>query len=147
MLNTKSPKYWAFKNPGYSWLSLSQIFDISNFALSGIIYPVQYLAFDQSKKISQYLESRYLEFLPMSNKLSGFLSSFFSLSQIFPKISKTFCNFSSQISQIVFFSTPARTITATVPARMSEESLVEFFLSFFDRMFWFDFLIPRIFYY
>ena len=141
MLNTKSPKYWAFKNPGYSWLSLSQILDISNLALSGIIYPVQYLAFDQRKNLSvsgisisrifAYVKQivRFLEqfFLVISN----FSQNFQNVLQFF------FTNFSNS-----FFSTPAGTIIATVRAKMSEDSHVEFFLSFFERMFWFDFFDP-----
>ena len=82
----------------------------------------------------------------MSNKFLSLLSSFFLLSQIFPKISNLFCKFSSQISIFLF---QADTVAAIVPARMSKSCQIEFFCSsfffpFFDQLFLFDFLIARI---
>ena len=137
MLNAKSPKYWAFKNPGYSWLSLSQIFDISNFALSGIIYPVQYLAFDQSKNlsVSGISISRIFAYV---KQIVRFLEQFFL---VISNFSQNFQNVLQFFFSNSFFSTPAGTITATVPAKISEDSHVEFFLSFFwsnvlIRLFW-----------
>ena len=94
-----------------------------------------HLARYQSKN-SRYLESRHLEFLPMSNKFFGPLSSFLLLSQTFPKISKTFCHFFSQIS---LFSTLADTIPVIVPATINKNFQIEFFPFFliecFDSIF------------
>ena len=50
----------------YSWLSLSRILDISNFALSRTIYPAPWSCSTWPKQKN----SRYLEFLLMSNKFS-----------------------------------------------------------------------------
>ena len=68
------------------------------------------MSFESTKQNSPFnfnafRNSWYLEFLPMSNKFPGPLSRFLSLSQIFPKICKPFCNFSSQS----LFPTPTGT--------------------------------------
>ena len=66
----------------------------------------------------------------------GLLSGFLSLRQTFPQYFQRFYNFSSQISPL---STPPGTIAATVPARMSKVSQIEFFVFFlieyFDSIF------------
>ena len=71
-------------------------------------------------KNSRYLKSRYLEFLHVSNKFPGPLSSFLSLSQTFSKISKSFCNFSSEIS---IFQTTTATFAAILPSRMKDAQI------------------------
>ena len=95
---------------------------------------IGHLALDQSKIL---LVSQ----IP-SNIFSGPFSSFLSLSSTFSWTFKTFWNFYSQIS---LFSTLASTVAAIVPGRRSKDSQIEFFFLFFDRMFWFDFLIARMF--
>ena len=95
---------------------------------------IGHLALDQSKIL---LVSQ----IP-SNIFSGPLSSFLSLSSTFSWTFKTFWNFYSQIS---LFSTLASTVAAIAPGRRSKDSQIEFFFLFFDRMFWFDFLIARMF--
>ena len=61
----------------YSWLSLSQILDVSNFALSLTIYPVPWSFSTWSKQ--KNLVSRISIFLPVSNKFSDPLSSLLKL--------------------------------------------------------------------
>ena len=77
----------------HSWLLLSRILGISNFATSRAIYPLFLLVIQHliEAKSYRYLESRYLEF-------SGPLNNFLLLSRNFLKISKAFKNFSSRIS-------------------------------------------------
>ena len=68
----------------------------------------------------------------MSNKFFSPLSRFPPLFQTCPKISTTFCKFSAQIS---LFSTSIGTIAAIVtivPARMSKDSQIDFFVIFFS---------------
>ena len=115
----------------YSWLLLSLILDISNFALSRTIYLVPWSFSTWSVSVSvnsRFLESWYLQFLPKSNKFSGPLCSFILLSPNFFKISKMLFNF---FSPVALFTTAASAIAAIVPARMSKDSQVNYFYSFF----------------
>ena len=88
-----------------------------------------HLTLDQSKK-----NSRYLEFL---EQIFGTLEQYSLVVSNFPKISKTFYNFCSQIS---LFSTPAGTTTAIVSAKMIKDWQIDFFslfiIEYFDSIFW-----------
>ena len=79
-------------------------------------------------------DSSFYDILEMSNektihKIFRFLEQFsLVISNFSQNFQSFFCNFSSQIS---FFSTPASTIAAVVPAIMSKDSQINLFCSSF----------------
>lgn len=111
------------------YLEYSRILDISN-NLSGslIINPLI-----KQKESSWYLESRYLNIMKFFRKfLKQIFRSLEQFSLVVLDFSQHFRNFSCNFfSQISLFSTPSSTIAALLPARMSKDSQIIFFCSFF----------------
>ena len=117
-----------------SWFILSRILYILNFDLEQIIWHL--ISLHQSKKL---MVSRISisQILANAEQLFGSLKHVtLAISKMFPKFLKHFCNFFSQIS---LFLTPACTVPAIEPARMSKYSQIEFFCSFFwsNILIWF----------
>ena len=95
--------------------------------------------FEISYKCSWFILSRISisQILANAEQLFGSLKHVtLAISKMFPKFLKHFCNFFSQIS---LFLTPACTVPAIEPARMSKYSQIEFFCSFFwsNILIWF----------
>ena len=135
----KSPcgkKQWWNLLKTYRWLSISRILDIWNFALSPTIYPVPLSFTIWSKQKTRGISNLDIYTLCL------YWTSFQSLWE-FPCCldQNVSCSFSSQIS---LFSTVTSTIAAIVPAGISKDSQINFFCSFFDRMFSLDKSIARI---
>ena len=107
------------------------------FSRTTINYSPGHLALDQSKTLDISNFSQCRTYICVS------WPDFPRYLKLFSKFLKLFVIPSSQIS---LFSTPVGIVAAIVLAKMSKDSQIDFFCSFlFDQMFWFDFLIPRIF--
>ena len=121
--------YWLAILPfKYSWFSLSRTLDISNFALSWIIYQVPW-------SFSTWSKQKTLGILNLD--ISNFCLCWTNCSvawtflRIISNVSQNLQNLSCNFFLKLVFSTPASTIAAIVPTRTIEDSQINFFLFFF----------------